>query len=441
MEQDILKRYSAAEVTLLAIFTLGLAFSLLLVNLRNRVELDEPIALPPAGIAAPLPKGTAWETAGGWRYEMTDSAFVLLGRMRLHGRAMDVRWLYTLCDEPIEPEESLQQRAQSAGGRLEMLGIAPGQIEMLYGRVYVPSETGEMFLIGVAQLDFGRRLELHIVYRGDSDFAENAFLSLAAAVTYEKPERTAAGADRVRRFYADRLKHYFDETEHAESAFLIKDPANRPLGYSVRRLFAFDSGDDNGHRRITTRQLDADGSYSESDMWLANDDNAFTWTTQTWTQRSHQPRIAELRADAAGRLTVQTNAERVRILQRTPMMLPDIFLSAFAAEMLDAEAGEIFIDILEGNGFVAPMKIAAIDPAESPVRTEQSIAIVRAEYLHVAGAFIDFVFDPTGRLLARFEQEPRRPGRLWDSASPEQLQQIFGERFTPRNRQAVWLEQ
>lgn len=437
METESLKRYSAAEVTLLLIFALGLMLSLLLVKVRSRVDLAEPLELPFAGIAAALPKGDNWETAGGWRYE-SDNAYVLLSRMRVRGRvAMNVRWRYALCDEWVDPEDLLKQRAESAGGHLVPLGQAPGPVQMQYARIYAPTGTGETFLVGVASLDFGRRLELHISFLNDPIFAENVFLALVASLVYTPTKSGMTGIDRVQQFFDRRIEQLFNTAEPSETGFIIRDPANRPQGYAVRRFFAYNEGG-SGHRRVTARRLQASGLYTESDMWMAGDDASFAWTTKTWTPQSAQPRTIELRADAAGRLTVQTSAERLRIVQRTPMMLPDIFLSEFAAELLAAGDTRVHIDILRENGSVIPARLEKIDPEKSPVRAEQAITIVRAEYLHSENAYDDFIFDQTGQLIGRFEQEPRQTGRLWDTATLEQLRQHFGERVEPRRQQTVW---
>ncbi|NLW84950.1 MAG: hypothetical protein GXY41_11210 [Phycisphaerae bacterium] len=436
METDALKRYSVLEVVLLAIFALGLALSQVVVKVRSRMVLDEPVELPWAGIAAPLPLGGSWETAGGWRFERSDNAFVLLARLRAPRREMNVRWRYALCDEPTDPEAAMRQRAEAAGGQFLPLGTISGAVEMYFGRIVAPTESGEDFLVGIAPLELGRRLELHITYRGDPDVAENAFRAMTAAVAYEHPELLAAGVERMRRFVDEYIGRPLAENEQTEAAFLIKDAANRPLGYAIHRVFAFEDGDNGGHRRVTRRQFEAAGGiYAESDLWLDGAEGGFTWTTQIWPPRSSQPRRAELRTGAAGRIAVQANAERPRMLQRTPMLLPDIFLSALAGAMAAAEDPEIVIDVLEGSGYVVPVRLSRIDPDTSPVQSEQPMIIIRADYLSGPDTFIDFVFDASARPVGRLEQQPRRSVRLWEATSPQRLQVLFQDRFEPHGRQ------
>jgi hypothetical protein len=435
MEKEVLKRYSAAEVVLLGIFALGLGLSLVLVKVRGRIELDAPVELPGSGLSAALPKGSEWETAGGWRYE-SDNAYVLLSQMRSRGRAvMTVRWRYTLCDAAEESEVFLMRQAESAHGQLEPLGILPGGVPMTYGRIYVPSESGEEFLVGVARLGFGRRLELTIGYQNDSLFAETAFRTLAQGVGYERSAFLEAGSERVGRFYKELAERVIASNTQREAGFTIKDAAKRPVGYAMSRFFGYD-GNGEGHLRVTERQFESSGVYTESDFWLTGSDAAFTWKTETWLPRVVEPRAVELRVDAGGQLSVQKHGERARTFQRSPMMLPAPLLSEFAAGLRDAE-GAVMIDVLTGGGFVVPTRLRRVGPEESSVRSENEVVIVRAEYLHAEGAYEDFVFDPSGRDLGRFEQPSRRPGRLWEAATEAQLREIFGERFKPRGQESV----
>jgi hypothetical protein len=306
---------------------------------------------------------------------------------------------------------------------------------MTYGRIYVPSESGEEFLVGIARLDFGRCLELSVGYQNDALFAENAFRMLARGVSYERSALLESGIERVGRFFGARAEQMTAPDEQRESGFLIKDAGSRPLGYAVSRVFSY-AGNDEGHLRVSERQFESPGVYTESDFWLTRPDAAFTWKTQTWLPRVAEPRVVELRVAEAGRLSVQKNGERERTFQRTPMMLPDPLLSDFAAGFVDADA-EAMIDVLAGSGFVVPTRLRRVTSAESPIRSEHEVVIVRAEYLHAEGAYEDFVFDPSGRYLGRFEQQQRRPGRLWEAATEAKLREVFGERFEPRGRQAV----
>lgn len=434
MKTETLRRYSAAEVALLGVFALGLLLSLVLVKVRSKIELDAPVELAVGGLAAPLPKGPQWETAGGWHYE-GDNAFVLLGRMGNRGQViMNVRWRYALCDDPIPSAARLKQLADSANGQLLPLGEAPGPLAMQYGRIYAPTDSGEEFLMGVARLDFGRSLELLITYRSDPTFAENAFLAMAGGVVYQRLALIEAGAEQVQRFYADRLGTLSDPNGPHESAFLIQDAAKQPLGYVVSRLSVSDSD-----LHIATRQLELSGLYAESDLWLTAADPAFKWKTQTWLAQLGRPRVAELVADAAGRLSVQQNTEHERVLQRTAMMLPEPLLSAFVAGLNGTDGCEMIVDVLTGGGLVVPTRLTKIDPGQSAIRSEQAVRVVRAEYLYTDGEYDDLVFDAAGRLLGIFEQKAKRPGRLWAVTSEEQLQKIFGERFKPRGIEAAWL--
>ena len=269
MDRDDLKRYSAVEVVLLAIFALGLGLSLIVVRVRGHVEPGEPVALPGSGLAAAIPKGDKWQSAGGWHYE-TDNAYVLLGQMHVAGRPeMRVRWRYALCEDAGDPEQVLQTLADTAGGKLVLLGMAEGPVPLVFGRIYVPAQGGQDFLMGVASLDFGRRLELQISYRSDGWFAENVFRTLAANIRYERPAALQAGAERVHTFFEDietTAGGLFIPNAARQLHYLVKDVADRPLGFVEQRFFAHNDPLGKGYYRITMRQLEQGGLYSELDM-------------------------------------------------------------------------------------------------------------------------------------------------------------------------------
>lgn len=437
MDTQELKKYSAAEVALLGVFALGLLLSLIVVKARSHIALAEPVALPFGGVAAPLPQGAGWQAVDGWRYER-DNSFILLGLLQQGGRpAMTVRWRYALCDELVEPEALLRQRADSAAARLTLLGQTGGALAMHYGRIESPG-TGESYLMGVAVLEQARRLELYIAFRDqDTVYAEAVFTALAGGLRVSACPLQTLGAERVGQFYRTQMRTLTDSDAPRESGMLLKDAANRPLGYVVERVFVHqadgDSGD--GHLRLTTRLFETAGRRIESDVWLSFADDAFSWSTQTQEAQQGRPRSGQMRGNTAGRIIVQNSEQPKRTLQRTPMMLAEPLTGAFAAG-LPEHTTEMIVDVLTDAGAVVPTRIRRIDPADAHVRSEQAARFIRLEYLHADNMFEELVLDAEGALLGRFEQMASRPARLWEAAGIEQLSRIFGAQFEPLGRNA-----
>ena len=54
---DIIKKYSLEEVALLVMFAFGLLVAGLIVALRGRIDMSEPLELPHSGLAVSLPAG------------------------------------------------------------------------------------------------------------------------------------------------------------------------------------------------------------------------------------------------------------------------------------------------------------------------------------------------------------------------------------------------
>lgn len=420
----------------MGIFALGLLLSQVVVKVRGKVTLAEAVALPFGGVSASLPQGSTWQAVGGWQYER-DNAFVLLGVLGQSGQTlMTARWRYALCDEAVEPEALLRKRADSAGARLTLLGQAPGTLGMEYGRIESPSSR-EAFLMGVAVLERGRRLELHIAYVEDAGYAEAVFRAMAEGAAVLPCPLQAAGAEQVEQFYRTRLRTLAGADSQSESGLLIKDAANRPWGYAVYRTFAYEKDGTEGHMRLTLRQFEAPASTTESDLWLSFAEDTFSWSARRQEARTGQPLANELRANAAGRIVVHRNGDHNTTLQRTPMMLPDPLTAAFVGGDATTQMPEMVIDVLTDSGFVAPVRIRQIAAAEAHVKSEQAARFVRLDYLHAEGTFEEIVFDAAGVLVGRFEQVPSRPAKLWEAATLEQLRQIFGERFEPRGRESV----
>ena len=438
MDQNLLRRYSAAEIALLVIFAAGLAVSLALVRARTKITLSEPVALAPAGLGAPLPAGEAWETAGGWRYE-SDNAYVLLGVMRVRGRPMmHVRWRYALCDQPQDTTEQMQAHASRAGGRWLPLGTTDGPVPMPFGRILAPTESRQNFLVGVVELDLGRRLELLISYHGNSWFAEDVFRTLAAGLVYDAPEPLERGKAFVQRFMQQREGRFAGLSAFQGSRFLIKDPTDRPLGFAEEGFFVADENNsEQASYRLTSRRLTPAGAYKESDLRLSRTDETFEWTTRSWAGRSRQPREVRLQADADGQIRLETNTGQTRTLWRSGMLLPEPLLPAFGAMLLEDGAEAMIIDVLAASGYVVPTQLAAIDLAQSHIRSPEDYRVIRASYLHRNGAFDELIFDPDGRYIGRFEQEPGQRGRLWKAAEKEQLQELFGPRYEQSSRRQL----
>ncbi len=434
MEIQDLKRYSAAEVVLLGVFALGLLLALVLVKVRGNIALAEPVALPFGGVSAPLPQGPEWKTVGGWMYE-SDNSFVLLGIMNYQGRpAMTARWRYALCDEPVEVEALLRQRADSAAARLTLLGQTGGSLAMSYGRIDSPG-TRESYLMGVAVLEQARRLELYIAFGSqDEAFAQTVFEALANGVRLSPCPQQAAGAEQVEQFYRTRLQSLADADAPRQTVLLLKDAAERPLGYASQRAFVHNSGDGDGHLRLTTLRVEAAGLRSESDLWLSFTDTAFSWKAVRQLADSGAPRTNELRGNTAGRIAVQRSGEGNRMLCRTPMLMYEPLTTAFVAGLPADDAGPIVIDLLTETGMVVPVRISPIAAQDAHVKSEQAVRFVRLDYLHTDGAFEEMVFDADGALLGRFEQAPSRPARLWEATTPDALKQTFGVQLEPLGR-------
>ena len=184
--------------------------------------------------------------------------------------------------------------------------------------------------------------------------------------------------------------------------YLVKDVADRPLGFVEQRFFAHNDPLGKGYYRITMRQLEQGGLYSESDLWLDAEEDAFTWTTRSRLSRSRQPRVVEVRADAQRRIVLTSKTEPEGSFRRTEMMLPEPLLPVFAAGLADAGDQIFVVDVLTGSGNVVPTQLAVIDANQSHVRASDPVWVV-GRHLQPKGRLMTGL---TGRPVQRFEQSP-----------------------------------
>ncbi len=107
---DIIKKYSLEEVALLVMFAFGLLVAGLIVALRGRIDMSEPLELPHSGLAVSLPAGHGWERSAGWSYDPANE-FNLSARLRV-GTDIDaiVHCRYFLASPEIDPEQVLTSR-------------------------------------------------------------------------------------------------------------------------------------------------------------------------------------------------------------------------------------------------------------------------------------------------------------------------------------------
>ena len=119
MNEDLIKRYSLAEITLLLIFMLGLVLSYLFVKARQKIHLSDPITLAGSGLAVSLPTNPGWivrET--NWRYESNNSMVLVAQHQVSETPDTSIRWRYVICSSGDSARDILERRLKESKSAL-----------------------------------------------------------------------------------------------------------------------------------------------------------------------------------------------------------------------------------------------------------------------------------------------------------------------------------
>lgn len=196
---DIVKKYSLEEVALLVMFAFGLVVAGLIVALRGRIGMSEPIELPHSGLAVSLPEGRGWERSAGWSYQ-TPNEFNLSARLRVGNQiAAVVHCRYLLASPETDPEQVLTDRLARATLQAARSDRIVNDITIYWVQAGPPGRIPDTFL-GVAILPHGRVLEISVRAPADHLLAGKVFRLIAEGIVFGSDELISRGVDFIRRF-------------------------------------------------------------------------------------------------------------------------------------------------------------------------------------------------------------------------------------------------
>lgn len=423
MDIEKVKRYSLAELTLLALFAMGLLAAWIIVKARDHVPLSAPIALDGTGLSVSVPVGTGWEHTPAWGYE-TDNSMALLAQRRVMQSGVELRWRYVFCAPQISLQEVLKERLKETQAVVEPVEMPAGS-SMEAVRISTPPQTQEpTYFFAMANLGHGRRIELQVTPEQldfDLFYAETLLKDAALSMVYQTTEEMAAGTALLKQFYET-----METAQPKEESFLISEARGRTTGF----YYAKHEPDNGGAvRRIETRYYETQQFMMEGTLKIGRRQQPFNWQTRLTVPMTTGLRSYEIQADENGRLNVSSNFEAGKTLYPDPFILPEAVLSEFVRLYLEGTEESVVTLAIAGIGQVAPIRIRKIDPQEATARSEEVRTAVRVEYLHSADFFDELYFDEQRRLVGRFERQPRRPDRLWDRVEPEELRHVFGDKL------------
>lgn len=418
MNNELIKRYSLLEISLFLIFAVGLFLASLIVQVRQKVTLTEPIPLKGSGVAVSLPDGEGWEYTGSWNYEV-DNSMTLIAEHELYNRwDVQVRWRYIFSFGPETPQQRLQQHAQSAGVSNIDINETSGPHPMVYGCYPPMSENAPEIYFGIIPLEFGRAIELQVQsYRFGDEGVWNLFLALAQALEYETPAQLQRGLESLRS-YTPAASQQSEDAENV-SAFLIRDTHNRNIGYYTfsRSGLGFQS-----------EYFELKNRHIQSNMWFKRWPEEMIWKTKVSAVGIQGTQTYDVQTDADGTLRVKSNVKQSEQMFHTHFLLPEVLLEDFARTISET-SDQICIDILTYDGRIVPAYLQVIPLDEAHAKSKDAAVVVRVDYQVANDYFEELIFDDSGRLLGKYTRTPNGKIRLWDATTLQKVKEIFKDYY------------
>lgn len=442
MNTEKIKRYSLLEVSLLAMFVMGIILAQLIVKIRGSITLTNPIELPESGLRVALPANPGWEGTPEWRYESSENTMVLLGQLvqRQENREIkevEIRWQYHLCTPGGPAEEILYKRSEQGNAVLSEMSVAGQNIRMIYAQMISAGGDGRPYFLGIAQLDYGRSIELQVLpHQIDTYYAEKIFRSLAGSMQYTPPQTLIDGRTMMDEFRKSVVTQYSDAAR--EEAFIIKDTQSDAQGFSYQHLSTLNSGKDS-QLKLYARTYEIRQYMMESTLWFNGDEQNFLWQTSIQNAGIAQPRTFKITKQQDSMVKLERNFDKDKEFKSDCHLLPELMLVDFAKYFIASEMESVTVDVISPVGMVVPVRISRLIPEEAHAASGQIGSSIKIDFLHSPNSWEELYFDASGQLLGRYEQQPRRRARLWERTTPAQLKELFGDVFKTQEETTVKL--
>ena len=428
MDMEKVKSYSLVEISLLAIFMLGLLMAHWIVRVRSRIDLSDPIDLPGSGLSVSLPVGHGWNKTPAWQYDGTEDSMILIAQFSNPARRsrLEVRWRFVFSASAGTEQELLKQRAQKIGAVIQVFNTAGQNCPMIYAKLLLPSSLREEIWLGIIRLGHNRSLELLIRAEGVSGFlADDLLMAMYDSIQYRPTRELSDGSALMDDFL--QLQAALSQPL-PEEVFLIEDAeTNKPLGYYRTRNLTF--ANQRQAYRTQIQQFEFNFLKVESQLWFNPAEKDYRWKTVLRHPRTTGELIYEITPNSARQLTVSQNTKVTKTFPQGAFFLPEPLLPALATVFLQGEPDSVVIDALSADGRVLTVRLSKIPPDRAAAKSEALTAVVRRDYLYHRNTYEELFFDASENILGKFEQQPNRRPKIWKATSIKVLQQLFQDSF------------
>ncbi len=358
-----------AKVAFLGLFVAAVLSAQLVVAMRSRVVLSEPIALTHAGLSVSMPEGNGWKSAKRWEHQQngfTIGSTFGPGSSRPTGAA---RCRYLSPTETTGPQTRFEQQERVLEGKIVQTGrIDAHAITVDWVHIQKPGAWFNTFF-GMAKLPYNARLEIEVhESTGDAGLAESVFRRIAESLSVIDSPLLDAGGQIIAEMKGKGIVAFLDN-QNRQSLFLIRDARGTIVGFTSDVLVDTGPGSELNIQAASLYYIK--GLFVHEEVSSFQSDNRFdrfVWRFDRFAWKSAgiaaEREGAAISLDEAGILTVTTLGEEPKESSYYigAAAVPEVLIEQLLAQMLDSDRKEIVVDIIEAGGRVTPTHIVQIEP-------------------------------------------------------------------------------
>jgi hypothetical protein len=386
------------KIALLGLFIAALLSARLVVLFKSRIAFSKPVPLSRTGLSVSIPNGHSWQSDKQWNYQ--ENFFTISSLFPL-GSDKPTTWAncrYLLSAETTTPQMRFERTASEINAAIvETRQTHVDGITIDWARIDKPEFAFTVFY-GTARLPDNRQLDIEVRHvASDGGFAEQVFRGMIKSLKFEDNELLKAGAEIVTEIKSRGLAGFL-ENQNNQAFFLVKDAAERTIGFSMDVLV--DSGIDSTPVGVPKTATDAKQNIQSAGLYYMRGQNSFEQATSFQCSNNLDEFIyrSELNAriGRSGTETIQKTTGEITVrkfqaqpdektYRLNPVAIPDIFLDQLLLQMLESNKKEIIVDFIEANGKIIPTLIAAIEVAEDMSADDETAYVFKLELLDGRG--------------------------------------------------------
>jgi len=428
-----------AKVAFLGLFVAAVLSAQLVVAMRSRVVLSEPMQLAHAGLSVCMPEGNGWRSAKRWEHQQngfTIGSTYAAGSSRPTGAA---RCRYLSPAETTSPQIRFEQQESALEGKIvqtgridaNMVPAIPATVTVDWVHIQKPGAWFNTFF-GTAKLPHNARIEIEVhETTGDPCSAEHVFRRIAESVSITDSPLLDAGA-RIIAEMKDKGIAGFLDNQNRQSLFLVMDDGKNILGFTSDVLVDTGPGSEMNIQAASLYYIK--GLFVHEEVASFQSDNRFdrfVWRFDRFAWKSAgiaaERDGAAISLDEAGILTVTTFGEESKesSYHIGASAVPEVLIEQLLAQLLDSDKKEIVVDIIEAGGRVTRTHIIQIEPEGAAAKSDAA-HVVKLMPLDGRG-FYQLVYLNERKGISKSLLR-REETYLFESIDPEDAAKLFPER-------------